>query len=248
MGTADPVASAVLLGFVLGMQHATDPDHLVAVATIVTGERRLRRGALIGILWGLGHTVTLALAGVAIITLDLTIPAGVGTGLELLVALMLIVLGVVRLGEMARGLEAVERDHLVAEHEHGRAEAFHSHPHRHSLRAHQHLHLHPSRRLVAALGRGRWGERTVLVGAVHGLAGSAAVALLVLATVRSSWGAFLYLAVFGFGTMAGMTAFTLTLACPAYRILRYARAGRALTIGSALGSIAFGLAYGFTAF
>ena len=73
MGAADPVVTAVLLGFALGIQHATDPDHLVAVATIVTGESRLRRGALIGLLWDAGHTVTFVLAGTAIIPLNLTL-------------------------------------------------------------------------------------------------------------------------------------------------------------------------------
>lgn len=249
MAAADAVASAVLLGFVLGMQHATDPDHLVAVGTIVAGERRLGRGALIGVLWGAGHTATLTLVGVAIIALDLTLPRAVGTGLELLVALMLVLLGLVRLAELARGLGTVEPGHLIADHEHGHREAFHGHEDLHGARRHQHLHLHPCRRLLAALAgrQGRWAVRSVLVGAVHGMAGSAAVALLVLTTVRSPGAAFLYLGAFGFGTMAGMTAFTAALAYPASRILRHARPGRVLAIGSGLGSIVFGLAYGLAA-
>lgn len=240
------MASAILLGFLLGMQHATDPDHLVAVATIVTGERRLRRGALIGLLWGAGHTVTLVLAGAVIIALDLTVPRRVGAGLELLVALMLVTLGLVRLVELRRGLETAEPDHLVADHAHGHAEALDSHARPHGTRPSEGLHLHPSRSLVAALrgGHGGWAVRSALVGAVHGLAGSAAVALLVLATMRSSWGAFLYLGVFGLGTVAGMTAFTVTLAYPASRIGRDARVRRPLALASALGSIAFGVVYG----
>ncbi|HSL47607.1 MAG TPA: hypothetical protein VK878_00980 [Candidatus Deferrimicrobiaceae bacterium] len=246
MGAADPVASAVLLGFLLGIQHATDPDHLVAVATIVTGERGLRRGALIGLLWGAGHTVTLMLAGAVIIALNLTVPGRVGAALELLVAVMLVALGLVRLGEIRRGLGTADPDHLVADHEHEHAEALHRHAHPRGARSAEHLHLHPSRRLLGAVTgrRGCWAVRSVLIGAVHGLAGSAAVALLVLATMRSSWSAFLYLGVFGIGTVAGMAAFTMTLAYPASRIGRNTRAGRPLAFASALGSIAFGVFYG----
>src|SRR4029453_8999298 len=88
-------------GFLLGLQHATDPDHLVAVATILTRERRFADGALIGVLWGAGHMTTLTIVGAIIIGLKLTIPPAVGGGLELVVAAMLIVLGVLRLGDAA---------------------------------------------------------------------------------------------------------------------------------------------------
>jgi ABC-type nickel/cobalt efflux system permease component RcnA len=249
VGAADPVVSAVLLGFLLGMQHATDPDHLVAVATIVTGECRLRRGALIGLLWGAGHTVTFMLAGTAIIALDLTVPRQVVAGLELLVAVMLVVLGLTRLREIWRELEPADPAYLIADHAHGHEEVLHSHAHPHGGRPAERLHLHPSRPLLAALtGRhGRWAVRSALVGAVHGLAGSAAVALLVLATIRSPWGAFLYLGVFGLGTIAGMTAFTVALVYPASRIRRYARVGRPVAFASAFGSIAFGVVYGLSA-
>ena len=100
------------------VQHASDPDHLVAVATIVTGERGLRRGAFIGLLWGAGHTVTLMLAGAVIIVLNLTVPRRVGVGLA---AVMLVTLGLLRIGEIRYGLETADPNHLVAdqEHEHG---------------------------------------------------------------------------------------------------------------------------------
>ena len=249
MGAADPVVSAVLLGFMLGIQHATDPDHLVAVATIVTGESRLRRGALIGLLWGAGHTVTFVLAGTTIIALNLTVPHRVVAGLELLVAVMLVVLGLTRLRELWRELATADAVHLIADHAHGREEALHRHAHPHGAQPAEHLHLHPSKPLLTALtGRhGRWAVRSALVGAVHGLAGSASVALLVLATIHSSWGAFLYLGVFGLGTIAGMTAFTVALVYPASRIRRYARVGRPVAFASALGSIAFGVVYGLSA-
>src|SRR5206468_10581928 len=143
----DPALSAIFLGFVLGLQHATDPDHLVAVATILTRERRFASGALIGVLWGAGHMTTLTIVGAIIIGLKLTITPAVGGGLELVVAAMLIVLGVLRLRDAVRAPETVPAGHLVADHDHGGGVGVvHSHPHVHDAEhAHEHPHIHPSR-------------------------------------------------------------------------------------------------------
>jgi hypothetical protein len=242
----DPVVSAVLLGFVLGLQHATDPDHLVAVATIVTRERRFADGALVGVLWGVGHMATLTLAGAVIVAFRLTLGAGLASGLELLVAAMLILLGVLRLRDAARGLDTVPSTHLAADHEHGHLEAVHSHPHVHGDHVHAHPHVHPSRSLLRALGArpGRLPLRALLVGAVHGMAGSAAASLLVLATLGSIAGAVAYLVVFGLGTILGMTLLTAVMAYPVTLALRFRHARRALAVCAGLGSIAFGVAYG----
>ena len=242
----DPAVSAVLLGFVLGLQHATDPDHLVAVATIVTRERRFIDGALVGVLWGVGHMATLTVAGAVIVGSRLTISHELGIGLELLVAGMLILLGVLRLRDAARGLDAVPPTHLAADHEHGHLEAVHSHPHVHGDHAHAHPHVHPSRGLLAALARepGRLPLRALLVGATHGMAGSAVVSLLVLATLSSTAGAIAYLVIFGVGTILGMTLLTAAMAYPVSLALRIRHARRALALCAGAGSIAFGLAYG----
>jgi ABC-type nickel/cobalt efflux system permease component RcnA len=184
----DPgLLSAVFLGFLLGLQHATDPDHLVAVATILTRERRFIDGAMIGVLWGAGHMTTLTIVGVIIIGLKLTISPAVGGWLELVVAAMLIVLGVLRLRDAVRGVEAVPAGHVVADHDHGvRAGVVHSHAHVHGAEhTHEHPHVHPSGWLGTLGWRSGWPAwRALVVGAVHGLAGSAAVSLLVLATLR----------------------------------------------------------------
>jgi high-affinity nickel-transport protein len=245
---SDPVVAAALLGFVLGVQHATDPDHLVAVATIVTRERRFADGALVGALWGIGHALTLGAAGGVMITLGLTPAPGVATGLELLVAAMLVLLGILRLRDAARGLETVPLDHLRANHEHGGAEVVHSHAHVHGADVHRHPHVHPSHRLLAAWRDGRLPTRALFVGAVHGMAGSAAVSLLVLATLRSVWGAVLYLAVFGLGTIIGMTTLTAAMAFPISLALRLRRARRLLALGAGMGSIAFGIVYALRVF
>jgi high-affinity nickel-transport protein len=240
---SDPAFAAALLGFVLGVQHATDPDHLVAVATIVTRERRFAAGALVGVLWGVGHALTLGAAGAVIIAFGLTPAAGMATGLELLVAAMLVLLGVLRLRDAARGLETVSPEHLRADHEHGGAEVVHSHSHLHGADAHRHPHLHPSRRLLVGWRDGRLPTRALFVGAIHGMAGSAAVSLLVLATLRSVWGAVLYLGIFGLGTILGMTALTAVMAFPVSLALRLRRARRVLAFGAGVGSIAFGIVY-----
>jgi ABC-type nickel/cobalt efflux system permease component RcnA len=240
--------SAMFLGFLLGLQHATDPDHLVAVATILTRERRFADGALIGVLWGAGHMTTLTIVGAIIIGLKLTITPAVGGSLELIVAAMLIVLGVLRLRDAVRGLEAVPPGHLVADHNHGGgAGVVHSHPHAHDAEhTHEHPHVHPSRWLAMLGWRSGWpAGRALVVGAVHGLAGSAAVSLLVLATLRSTASAVIYLLIFGIGTIIGMTLLTAVMAFPVSMALRYSRARRALALCAGVGSIAFGLVYGY---
>lgn len=233
----DPVVSAVLLGFVLGLQHATDPDHVVAVATIVTRERRFAAGARVGLLWGVGHTVTLAVAGTVIVALNLGVPERIATGLELVVAAMLVGLGAVRLREAVRGIVAVAPERRVADHHHGARELVHEH--------HGHAHVHPSAALLAAWRdeERRLGRRALLVGAVHGMAGTAAVALLLLATLHTVVAAVVYLLVFGLGTIAGMTALTAAMAYPIARLSRLSRLRDAMAVASGVGAIAFGCWY-----
>jgi len=240
--------SAMLLGFLLGLQHATDPDHLVAVATILTRERRFADGALIGVLWGAGHMTTLTIVGAIIIGLKLTVTPAVGGSLELVVAAMLIVLGILRLRDAIRGLDTVPAGHLVADHDHGGgAGVVHSHPHVHGAEhSHEHAHVHPSRWLAKLGWRSGWpAGRALVVGAIHGLAGSAAVSLLVLATLRSTTSAVVYLLIFGIGTIIGMTVLTALMAFPVSMALRYRRARQALALCAGVGSIAFGLVYGY---
>jgi ABC-type nickel/cobalt efflux system permease component RcnA len=220
----------------------------VAVATILTRERRFIDGAMIGVLWGAGHMTTLTIVGALIIGLKLTITPAVGSGLELVVAGMLIVLGVLRLRDAVRSFSSVPAGHLVADHEHGGdAGVVHSHPHVHGAEhAHEHAHVHPSKFLSALGWRSGWpAGRAAVVGAVHGLAGSAAVSLLVLATLRSTASAVAYLLIFGVGTIIGMTVLTAVMAYPVSLALRFRRARQALAFCAGIGSIAFGLVYGY---
>jgi ABC-type nickel/cobalt efflux system permease component RcnA len=242
--------AVVLLGFFLGMRHATDPDHVIAVTTIVTRYRRRGGAALIGALWGLGHTLTILVVGTGIILLGWVIPSRVGLALELAVGVMLIVLGLANLsGGFQRDTESIAPD------EHGHSPV-HVHPHPHGDYVHTHAHGHdpeshphtpeetPLARLDRWLGSLTFYQvvRPLIVGIVHGLAGSAAVALLVLTTIREPRWAILYLLVFGLGTVAGMMLITAAIAWPFTRAgARYPGLHRGLRVASGVVSLVFGV-------
>jgi hypothetical protein len=240
----DAPLPVLLLGLLFGIQHATDPDHVIAVATIVARTRRFGAGALVGAFWGVGHTVTITAVGVAIIAFNLTVTPRVALSLELLVALMLIGLGVLRIVWVFRDSDAVPVAHLGEEHPHPAGPGLHSHVHTHGDAVHRHPHVHPPARLLRALRTVGPAQalRSALVGLVHGLAGSAAVALLVLSTIRGTAGAIGYLLLFGIGTILGMTAITGLLSLPfTVRGPRMQRWRRRLALATGALSLAFGL-------
>ena len=193
------------LGFLLGMRHAADPDHIAAVTTLVTRHRDPRSAAMIGLAWGAGHTVTIFGVGSAIILLGLAIPARVSASLELLVAAMLVGLGLANL---------------------------------------------VGQKPAAQTGRARGFLRPAAIGVAHGLAGSAAVALLVLATLQSRAWSVVYLLIYGLGTVLGMLLITVLIAVPMQLAGNRVRGmHRVLHTGAGLVSIGVGLllAYRVTA-
>jgi high-affinity nickel permease len=224
--------SILALGFVLGMRHATDADHVIAVTTIVARHRSIRHAAMVGGLWGVGHTMTILLVGSGIILFGIAIPPRVGLAMELSVGLMLILLGALNLsGILQRVTNWLTPRHPVASKE--------LHSHAEDDAKHEHSLGWLDRRLG---GLGAYQAlRPLAVGIVHGLAGSAAVALLVLATIRVPTWAIAYLLVFGIGTVAGMMLITAAIAVP-FRLSseRFARLNRGLTLASGAISLAFG--------
>jgi high-affinity nickel permease len=237
--------SIIALGFFLGMRHATDPDHVIAVTTIVSRQRSVLKSALIGAFWGVGHTLTIFVVGTAIIVFDLVIPVRVGLSMELSVGLMLIVLGFMNVFGFRRSLADLnEEASLVHAHVHSHGDYIHSHPHAHGPAAHAHSHEQtPVAWMDRLFGKMKLYQplRPLIIGTVHGLAGSAAVALLVLTTIRDSRWAIAYLLVFGIGTIAGMMLITMSIASTFHLVGRSLRFSRRLAIASGLLSLGFGL-------
>lgn len=201
------------LGLLLGVTHALDADHVAAVSTLVGRERSLGRSCFLGVAWGLGHTAALLVAGIGVIAFKLTISPRLEHGLEMVVAVVLVLLGGHVLVQSLREV------------------GIHRHEHTHDGRIHGHLHLHLKRDLghgathaVAAHDHVHLlelGRRPFLVGLLHGLAGSAALMLLVLSTISSPAAGLLYITVFGVGSTAGMLVLSGLIGLP------FALAGRA---------------------
>ena len=183
-----------ITSLLLGMRHATDPDHIVAVTTIVSRERSVVKAAGIGAVWGIGHTLTLLLVGGSIIAFKIAFNARLGLSLELCVAVMLIVLGILNIFDLrtsARGISSA---------------------------------------------------RPFLVGIVHGLAGSAGAALLIVPLIDDPRWAVLYLLTFGLGTIVGMAVVTLSIALPSLlAAVHLPRLQRSLRFASGAVSLVFGI-------
>jgi ABC-type nickel/cobalt efflux system permease component RcnA len=217
--------SAGGIGFLLGIRHALDPDHVVAVSTIASEQKSFLRSSLVGGFWGLGHALSLMIACSAVFALKLNIGEAVAVWLESGVALMLIVLGV-------RALRHGIRDWTI-------------HAHRHNHDGHEHVHLHQHDKAHAdhhhchILG---FGVRPFSVGVAHGLAGSAALAIVAAATTSSLAAGLFYISMLGIGSAAGMMMLTALMSLPLVVLttrFRTFRAGAQFVAGA--GSIAFGL-------
>ncbi len=238
-----PFFTVILLGLFLGMRHSTDPDHVVAVSTIVSRQRSMKSSATIGLLWGLGHTLTIFLVGTAIIIFGVVIPPRLGLSMEFCVALMLILLGILNLtGVMKRITErTTPRTDPGGPAKHTgitTSALIGSGSSQPNLVKRIELFFD---RTIGSLGVYQT-VRPFAIGLVHGLAGSAAVALLVLSTIKSPLWATAYLLVFGFGTMLGMITMTTAISLPlVYAGNRFLKMNGHLATISGLASMAFGM-------
>ena len=270
-GSSAPLGIA-LLGLLLGMRHATDPDHVIAVTAILSRERRLASATRIGVVWGLGHTLTVLAVGAAIIIFKLAVPIRLGLAMEFAVALVLILLGLGSVGALVREIASrlfgtpgqlrKARENLPEDLPENLV--VHSHSHTHDGRPHRHPHVHQrpheycgaDDRAAAELHREHAlapgalapfpARRPLLrsfgVGLVHGLAGSAAIALLVLSAIPEPLWATLYLAIFCIGTIIGMGLITTAIATPLIvASRRMSSLHQRLVTGSGLLSFGFGL-------
>jgi len=234
------------------MRHATDPDHVIAVTAILTREQRLVAATRTGLWWGLGHSLTVLIVGCAIIVLKVQIPVRLGLAMEFGVGVALILLGLPAAAALLTGIGArlgmlrqARAAHPVMQ--------VHSHVHSHGGGEHSHVHVHAGSEAAAhqshLFGHGSVSHpapRSALmsfgVGLVHGLAGSAAIALVVLGAIpQPVWGV-AYLAVFCVGTIAGMALITTAIGTPMVLAAhRVSRLHRGLVLGSGLLSLCFGL-------
>ncbi len=219
-------ASLLGLGFILGLKHAVEADHLAAVSTIVSERKSILGSSLVGGLWGVGHTVSLLIAGVVVILLRVEISERTSLALELCVALMLVALGASALAKLLRGARV------------------HTHSHRHGARKHLHPHLHDRSHET----EGHWhhgdrpGARPIFVGMAHGFAGSAALMLLVLSTIPSPLAGLGYIAVFGIGSVGGMLVMSALVSLPLrFTATRFARANLTLRWLTGIFSIGVGM-------
>jgi high-affinity nickel-transport protein len=226
-----PILFVAGLGLILGMRHSTDADHVVAISTIVSKQKSIRGAALIGSIWGLGHTITIFVVGSLIILFGVTIPPRIGLSMEFSVALMLILLGVLNLSGVMKRITT----HFTP----ASAQASIQTDNAPLLPA-------PSKirgRFRTSIHTFGWYQciRPLAIGLVHGLAGSAAVALLVLSTIHNPYWASAYLIIFGVGTMVGMMCMTAAIALPlTYAGDRFSKLSNFFGVASGMVSLCFG--------
>jgi len=225
------------IGLVFGLKHATEVDHVIAVSTIVSHHKNVFRSAVVGALWGAGHTISLLIVAAIVLWFRVEIPERVSGWLEFGVALMIIALGVSALWRTLRSNTKV-----------------HLHQHSHDGMSHTHVHFHESETRHAPAAHAahsphshrmsRVGVKPVMVGMMHGLAGSGALTLLVLTQLSSSWLGFLYVATFGVGSIVGMLLMSGLVGLPfALTSRKLAHIHRALQTAAAAFSICFGVWY-----
>lgn len=183
-----------MIGFVLGLHHATEADHLAAVSTIVSEKKNVFTASLVGGMWGIGHTISLFAVGLVVIFLKLQISESVEAKLEGIVGIMLVALG-------ANALRKLFQSKKI-------------HVHSHAHGGHEHLHFHTHQDEKAEKSHHRFSPRSVAIGMIHGLAGSAALMLLIVPTIHEPLVAMMYILIFGAGSIGGMMVMSMLIGLP----------------------------------
>jgi ABC-type nickel/cobalt efflux system permease component RcnA len=219
------------LGFLIGLQHALEADHIAAVATLASNKRGFRPIVRHGAVWGLGHALTLGAFGGAVYALKLSLSAQLANGLELAVGVILAVLGGHVIYRVIR-----DRIHFHVHQHRGGSAHFHAHSHAGDVRPHAqsaHYHLHVDRSWKRSLG----------IGMMHGLAGSAALVALTASTAPSIASGLAFMLLFGLGSVLGMAVFSSVIAVPlSLTAGTLTWANRGLQVGAGLFALGFGLA------
>lgn len=221
------MSAILVLGFLLGMRHALEADHVAAVATLAGRSHSTRQAVYQGAIWGLGHTITLFLACSLVLFLDTVVPERLAQTLDGVVGIMLVVLGLDLLRRLWR-----DRVHFHT-HRHGDGTRhFHAHSHAGDPAPHtpHHDHVHPH----------HFPMRALCIGLVHGLAGSAALILLALSTVASPALGLIYIALFGIGSIGGMAVLSLAISVPLRSARNITWAYNGLQVFVGLATIAIG--------
>lgn len=217
---------AAMLGMLLGVRHALEPDHLAAVSTLAAEQRSMKGGLFIGALWGVGHSVSLLLVGGSLAIVETQMPPRLADGFELGVGLMIIVLGL-------RAIVNAVREGRTGE-----------------VAAHRHddvLHTHPAPQAHVHVSRWTLATRPLLVGLVHGLAGSGALTALVLAELPSVGARLGYIAFFGAGSVAGMAMLTALFGMPLAQLRKAPRLMALCLLVVGVLSVGAGAWWGFSA-
>ena len=219
-------AAVLSLGFFIGLKHAVEADHLAAVSTIVNERQSLLSSAIIGGWWGLGHTISLFIAGVFVLLLDFQISELTERKLEFGVGIMLVLLGLNVLRKIAQG------------------GTLHFHTHEHGRKTHVHPHLHePGKEDEHESHHGlSFNPRAVVIGMIHGLAGSAALMLLVVPTIASPLVALAYILIFGVGSIGGMMLMSFVIGLPFhFTANNFVFLNKAIRLGSGVFSLGLGM-------
>ena len=218
-------ATVLSLGFFFGLRHATDADHLAAVSTIVSERKSIWSSMFIGGVWGLGHTISLVIAGILVLLLNFQIRNETAIMLEFFVGVMLFLLGLNVLRKLFQGGK------------------LHFHTHEHAGRKHVHPHLHEAAKTDEPNTHHgfSFNPRALIIGMVHGMAGSAALMFLVIPTIESRPLALLYVVIFGVGSIVGMMLMSLLVGLPFYFTSKFNRFNHILQCVAGLVSIGLGL-------